>query len=104
MDQEQKRVTQDAFIEPAARAYNFSAGSGEQQGFSLGMGSTLNAGGPTANYNFNIQAMDANSMLSYLNDNHQMFSQAMLYALANGGNTAVDAEIQWRMAHQGIFG
>lgn len=104
LDQEQKRVTESAFIQPAGRAYNFSTGSGESQGFGLGMGSSLTSGGQAANYSFTIQAMDAGNMLDYFNKNHQVFSQAMLYALANGGNTALNAEIDWRNQHQGIFG
>ena len=101
---EQSTVNADAFVAPSSRDYDFSSGS--SSGFSMGMGSSLRAAGPNANYtiNFSPTAMDAKSFLDWGKDNAQAFSMAMLYGLQNGGNQALNNETLWQYNNKGIFG
>lgn len=101
--QQQKTLLGNAYLQPASRDYNFSSGD-NSEGFSYGMGGSIRAGGPTANTNITIQAMDASSFVSWGQNNPQAMAQAMLFGLSNGSNSAIEAQIAWTAAHQGFFG
>jgi hypothetical protein len=90
--QEQKNLTNDQFLRPAARDYNFGGGGG---GFSLGMGSTLQQGGPTANYNvtMGVHAMDAKNFVQWMRDNPSAAGETLLAGLTDGGQSAVSSQI-----------
>lgn len=97
--QEEATLAHSAFIAPAARDYDFSTGGGG--GFSLGMGSTLRNGGPSANYNITIPAMDAKSFADWANNNTQSLGQAVLAGISQGGIGSLDQEIAWRAQYGG---
>lgn len=98
--QMQRNLEHSAYLTPAARDYNYANGGGGS-GVSTGDGNSLRAGGPNANYSFNVSAIDAGTFLDHARQNSEAWSQTMLLAMSSADSAAVQSLVSWNANNGG---
>jgi hypothetical protein len=93
---EQKTLVNDAFVRPAQRAYNFGGPEGSD-GYSLGIGGSLRAGGPSANYSntIHLNTFDAQSMLEYFKSNPSLAGNILMTGMTDSGISAISNQVAY---------
>ena len=96
-------MVDDAYIRPAQRDYSFS-GEGST-GYSVGMGGSLRAGGPSATYNFSlgVHSMDSESFIQWVKNNPTSAGQVLMTGLTDSGVSAVQSQIAWNASNNGFI-